>query len=108
MYFTRHFAHHDSLTRAHRWLTQLGFKPHQIETHKHGTPRITLSIHPQQWAEVSLLLGAVERTDPAGTGRPSFWEYPRPGQRSSDADQSANAPSTRRVHTAAIGWHPLD
>jgi hypothetical protein len=106
MYFTRHLARPESLTRARHWLTQLGFKPHQIATHMNGSPRITLSIHPNEWAEVSLLLGAVERAD--STGWPGFWEQSRHSQPSSDADQEAVARSPRRVHTVAIGWHPLD
>jgi hypothetical protein len=106
MYFTRHFAHPESLSRACIWLTQLGFKPHQIETHKDGAPRIALSIHPEQWAEVSLLLGAVERAGTAGL--PSVWEHPRPGRSSFESKQEATHRSARRAGTAAIGWHPID
>jgi hypothetical protein len=106
MVFTRHFAHHQSVSRAHGWLTQLGFKPHQIKAHRRGTPRITLSIHPHEWAEVSLVLGAVERADAAEV--PSYWAPPAPGLSACDDDEEAATPSPRRVQTAAIGWHPLD
>jgi hypothetical protein len=106
MYFTHHFAHQETLTRAHSWLTQLGFKPHQIEMHKGRIPRITVSIDPYQWAEVSLLIGAVECADPEGF--PSFWDQPRAHRVTSGEcpDTTAIAPRPRR--SAAIGWHPLD
>lgn len=106
MYFTHHFAHHETLSRVHSWLAQLGFKPHQIEMHTEGVPRITLSIKPYQWGEVSLLIGAVERTDPEGF--PSFWEQPRPRMDSSRKPPEASLDAVRRGPSAAIGWHPLD
>jgi hypothetical protein len=106
MYFTHHFAHLETLSRAHSWLAQLGFKAHQIEMHKTGTPRIVLSIEPYQWAEVSLLIGAVECTDPDGF--PSLWDLPRLHRNDSPEHPEAipNAPCP--CHSAAIGWHPLD
>jgi len=106
MYFTHHFARPETLTRVHSWLAHLGFKPHQIEMHKEGVPRMTLSIKPSQWSEVSLLIGAVERTDPEGF--PSFWEQPQPRRDASEKHPEAGLDAVRRGPSAAIGWHPLD
>jgi hypothetical protein len=106
MYFTHHFAHHETLSRVHSWLAQLGFKPHQIEMHKDGIPRIALSIEPYQWAEVSLLIAAVERTDPDGF--PSFWDPPRSHRIPSGEHPEATPVAPHRSRSAAIGWHPLD
>ena len=106
MYFTHQFAHHETLSRAHSWLAQLGFKPHQIEMHTDGTPRIALSIEPSQWAEVSLLIGAVECADPDGF--PSFWDQPR-WHRNSSREHLETTPIVQCPgRSAAIGWHPLD
>jgi hypothetical protein len=106
MYFTHHFARQETLARAHSWLAQLGFKPHQLERHNGGTPRIALSIDPYQWAEVSLLIAAVECTDP--NGFPSFWDQPRSHRISSREHPEATAIALRPGRSAAIGWHPLD
>ena len=106
MYFTHRFAHQTTLARAHSWLAQLGFKPHQIQMHKNGAPRITLSIEPYQWAEVSLLIGAVECTDPDGL--PSFWDQLQPHREYSQGHPEATPSAAGPGHSAAIGWHPLD
>lgn len=106
MYFTHHFARPETLSRARSWLTQLGFKPHQIEIHKQGIPRLAMSIQPPQWAEVSMLISALERTDPEGF--PSMWK--RSGRnRSSPGEEAESTVGTRRYDdSAAIGWHPID
>jgi hypothetical protein len=105
VYFTHHFAHDETLARAHSWLTRLGFEPHSIEIHHDGVPRITLSIPPERWGEVSFLINAVERTDPDGF--PSFWVHPRRHRARSEAHPET-AHDARRSRPAAIGWHPLD
>ena len=33
VFYSHHFAHRDTLSRAHSWLTQLGFHPQRIQDH---------------------------------------------------------------------------
>jgi hypothetical protein len=101
-----HFAHPETLRRTRSWLTLLGFQPHQIETHENGNPRITLNIPPPQWAEVSLLIGAVECADPQGL--PSFWDQMRPHSVAAAENPGPGAGNPPYVRSTAIGWHPLD
>ena len=74
-FVTREFAQIETLERAKRWLTEVGFHPSRIELHTHGTPRITVTVEPGQAAEVEQILDAVASSDPAGS--PSFWDHPQ-------------------------------
>ena len=47
-YVTREFAHMETLERAKRWLTEVGFHPSRIEVHTHGTLRLTIKVEAGQ------------------------------------------------------------
>jgi len=106
MYFTHHFAHHDTLTRAYSWLTRLGFHPQKIEGFTSGIPRIVMAIEPQMLDVINMLINAVELTDPDGF--PSFWDEARqPHSALKGYHESIPAERPTR-HTSVIGWHPID
>jgi hypothetical protein len=107
MYFTHHFAHHETLSLAHSWLTRLGFKPRKIATETSGIPRIVLNVEPQRLDAVCLLISAAERNDPDGF--PSFWDEARQSRITpKDQDHEGTPPERRRRQSTVIGWHPLD
>lgn len=105
-YVTHHFANLDTLSRARRWLVQLGFDPGQIESHTDGVPRLALMVKPGQAEEVQLLINAAELTDPSGW--PSFWDV---AQQTHVYPTLADAAEQARFHqsrSTAVGWHPPD
>jgi len=107
MYFTHHFAHEETLSRARSWLTRLGFSPHEIQTHTQGSPRLSLSVNAQRLPEVRFLINALERSDPDSFA--SFWEEAKkthPCQ--SVAEEVDAAEPCVRPHAGTIGWHPPD
>ena len=104
MYWTHHFAHHDTLKRARWWLERMGFTPDRMEVHQEGVPRIALIVSPFELAEVEMLIHAVERTDPEGW--PSFWHLARQEHRGAAPAAEPALESPRRFE--AIGWHPPD
>jgi hypothetical protein len=106
MYFTHHFAHRETLTRAHSWLTRLGFNPRQIETVTTGIPRIVLTVEPHWLDAVNMLINAAERTDPEGS--PSFWDEARRPHSTPRESQGGTPFERRKPQTSVIGWHPLD
>ena len=106
MFYTHHFAHHETLSRAHSWLTRLGFRADRPNTHTEGIPRLTLSVEPSRLAEVVMLLNAVERSDPEGW--PSFWENARKSHPGSVTHECTPTPEAARPKTVPIGWHPVD
>ena len=70
MYMTHTFAHHETLSRAHSWLTQLGFRPRHA-AQASGVPRLVIVDEPQRLAAAKMLINAAENADPDGS--PSFW-----------------------------------
>lgn len=104
MYWTHHFAHHETLRRARSWLERLGFAPDRIEVHSDGVPRLAMIVNPFEVAEIELLIHAVERTDPQGW--PSFWDVARLDRHYPDSDPEPIAQPVER--RGAIGWHPPD
>lgn len=107
MYFTHHFAHHETLSRAHSWLTRLGFKPQKLEIQTSGIPRVVLTVEPARLDAVRVLISAAERNDPDGF--PSFWDEARQRRITSQEQDQVSTPSERRGRQATvIGWHPLD
>ena len=106
MYFTHHFAHHESLSRAHTWLTQLGFDPRPSGTHDSGIPRIVMMVEPHRLDAVNLLINAVERGDPDGF--PSFWDEARQTHSAPEESLEAVSPDRTERQSSVIGWHPLD
>ncbi len=106
MYFTHHFAHHDTLSRARTWLTQLGFEPRPTEPRTDGIPRIVMIVDRDRLDAVNMLINAVERSDPDGF--PSFWEQarqPHCAPRAIPDEAQADGVGPRK---AVIGWHPID
>jgi hypothetical protein len=106
MYYTHHFANHESLSRARSWLSRLGFSPASVEAHADGIPRITVAVEPSFLSGLEMLFHAVERSDPRGC--PGLWDvaaqphvYPEAG-----AERLAAHPAVPRG--TAIGWHPPD
>jgi hypothetical protein len=96
------------LSRARRWLVQLGFEPSQIEVHTDGIPRIALAIEPGRFAEVELVINAVELTDPRGW--PSFWDLAQQAHVYPDSTEpvATERAELHQAHATVIGWHPLD
>jgi len=106
VYFTHHFAHHDTLSRAHSWLTRLGFHPQQLDDDTSGIPRIVMAIEPQLLDAVKLLINAFELTDPDGF--PSFWEEARQPHSAPKGHHEGIPAERPKPHHSVIGWHPLD
>lgn len=105
MYYTHHFAHHETLRRACDWLGRFGFHPQHVASADDGTPRLSLPVGVAALAEVEMLINAVEQSDPEGW--PSFWDEARLAHatpRAADRDEDGPATSGRAV----IGWHPID
>jgi hypothetical protein len=106
MYFTHHFAHRETLNRARSWLAHLGIQPHQIQANLTGTPRIAVTVPPDQVGEIRMLINAVELTDPDGF--PSFWELAKPSKTDPGVPEEAGVPEPAKTTRSAIGWHPPD
>ncbi len=106
MYWTHHFSHLETLTRARRWLAQLGFTPDRMEVHTEGVPRMAFLVTPAQFAEVKMLINAVERSDPEGW--PSFWELSAYAQHAPHSVAEPVPLEADSTEDSAIGWHPLD
>lgn len=108
MFFTHHFAHQETLTRAHSWLTQLGFSEHEMRTYTHGTPMLTLSVEPTRLPEAQLVINAVERSDPDSLS--GFWaEAKKEHQHVEEPVAEIDDATHDHVsHTNTIGWNPPD
>ena len=44
MYLTHTFAHRETLSRAHGWLTRLGFHPREVHAPKSSIPRLMVPV----------------------------------------------------------------
>jgi hypothetical protein len=106
MYYTHHFAHHETLRRACDWLARLGFHADHTRSESGGTPWLAIPVGPGQYAEVALLVNAVERTDPQGW--PSFWDEAALTHSAPGAAGRTDGPALAEAHHAVIGWHPID
>jgi hypothetical protein len=62
MYMTHTFARHETLSRAHSWLTELGFHPRH-GTPSAGVPLLVIVDDPQRLAAAKLLIHAAEYAD---------------------------------------------
>jgi hypothetical protein len=71
MYMTHTFAHHETLSRAHSWLTQLGFHPREVAPTSR-VPRLVIVDDPHRIAAAKMLINAAENADPDGFT--AFWE----------------------------------
>jgi hypothetical protein len=106
MYMTHTFARRETLSRAHSWLTQLGFHPRQIGAQGYGAPRIVIEDQPERLAAAKMLINAAENADP--NGFTSFWDtapWPRDVPKQSQESMTAE---WREPRSSVIGWHPLD
>jgi hypothetical protein len=105
MYLTHTFARRETLSRAHSWLTQLGFHA------RHGAPssgvlRLVIVDEPQRLAAAKLLINVAENADPDGFT--SFWDQASPSHHI-PKEYRADRPAPRREpHSSVLGWHPLD
>jgi hypothetical protein len=105
MYLTHTFAHRETLSRAHSWLTQLGFHPRE-GTRTSGVPRLVIVDEPHRLAAAKMLINAAENADPDGFR--SFWDETQPSQQISD-ECCVDVPARRHgPHSSVLGWHPLD
>jgi len=104
MYWTHHFAHHETLRRARSWLIALGYTPDRMEVHPDGVPRLAVLVSPDELAEIEMVINAVERTDPEGW--PSFWDVARQDRVYPTAPAAADGGIGRPADV--IGWHPPD
>jgi hypothetical protein len=106
MILTHTFAHRETLSRAHTWLTQVGFHPLQLGAHTSGVPRLVLVDEPHRMAAAKMLINAAENADPDGFT--SFWDKATESQ-SSPREYRMDIPAQRsEPHTSVLGWHPLD
>jgi hypothetical protein len=107
MLLTHTFAHRETLSRAHSWLTQVGFHPRQLESNSLGSPRIVIVDEPHRLAAAKMLINAAEHADPDGF--PGLWEQAREFQGTPQTGYRADlASESSKPHSSALGWHPLD
>jgi hypothetical protein len=66
MYMTHTFARHETLSRAHSWLTEFGFHPRQ-GTPAAGVPRLVIVDEPQRLAAARMLIHAAESAELDGS-----------------------------------------
>ncbi len=106
-YITHHFAHLNTLDRAYRWLLQIGFDPAKIESHREGTPWISMRLSQDQRGEAAMIFDAAESNDPDGW--PSFWELAKnPHPHFEPTPEIATASIVLEAGPSPVGWHPLD
>ncbi len=107
MYLTHTFAHRETLSRAHDWLTRLGFHPRQIVAETSTIPRLMIPVDPESLAAAQMLINAAESADPDGF--PSVWdkaESPQ-GARKNRSHYKTSEPDGE-PRSSVLGWHPLD
>ncbi len=106
MYLTHAFAHRETLSRAHSWLTQNGFSARPFGAHASGVPRLVIEDEPNRLAAAKLLISAAEQADPDGT--PSVWDK-APPSRSVPMEYHEDYHAERQEpHSWVLGWHPID
>jgi hypothetical protein len=106
MFYSHHFAHRETLTRAHSWLTELGFNAKKVENPESGIPRLILSVDRHRIDAVRLLINAAEYDDPDGF--PCFWHEARMPHANVVGGLAEKTPADRPLtQSTVIGWHPL-
>jgi hypothetical protein len=103
MYLTHTFANRETRTRAHSWLTALGFHPRHVGS---GIPRITIVDERNRLAEARVVINAVESADP--NGFPGLWDQPAQAHSVPEGPRHDGLAEPGKPHTSVIGWHPLD
>jgi hypothetical protein len=107
MYLTHTFAHRETLSRAHDWLTRLGFHPRQVHAPKSIIPRLMIPVEPDRLAAAHMLINVAESADPDGF--PSFWDKTEaPPGTASERTGDIYFGQPRSPQSSVIGWHPLD
>jgi hypothetical protein len=107
MYLTHTFAHPETRSRAHSWLTHLGFRSRQLDAPGGHTHRLMIPLEADRLAAAQMLINAVESADAAAF--PSFWDKAEPHLNAQGQFGDTSAPSQQvRPHSSVIGWHPLD
>ncbi len=106
MYLTHTFAHRETLSRAHSWLTRVGFHPRQIAAESGGLHRIVIVDEPHRLAAAKMLINAAEHADPDGS--PSLWDKVPQPHFASSAHLGDISLESHKPHSSVIGWHPLD
>lgn len=106
MYLTHTFAHRETLSRAHSWLSQVGFHPRQIAAQAPGLPRIVIEDEPHRLFAARMLINAAEQADPDGF--PSLWDKAPQLHRTAIAHHEGTPSEPHKPHSSVIGWHPLD
>jgi hypothetical protein len=106
-YITHQFAHLETLERARRWLIQAGIDPSRIEVHTQGIPGLGVAVLPGESAEVEMIIGAAESSDPEGN--PSFWDLARQKHIYREtAEAGGKSPESEEPHSFVVGWRPID
>jgi hypothetical protein len=107
-YFTHYFARPETLERACRWLTQIGFDESVIEAHFEGIPRLSIRVHGRELARVAQIVRAAESSDPDGW--PGYWELLR--MKSSVTRATPTRTSEPLFYwgndSVPVEWHPPD
>ena len=106
MYLTHTFSHHETLSRARSWLTQLGFEPREFGSQGSGVSRLVIVDEPQRLAAAKMLINAVENNDPDGFA--SFWDQASKAHHVPKGHYEGIPAERHEPHSSVIGWHPLD
>jgi hypothetical protein len=107
MYLTHTFAHREALSRAHGWLTRLGFHPLEVHAPQSSIPRLMIPVGPDRLAAAHMLINVAESADPDGF--PSFWDKTEaPPGTASEHRGDIDSGRPRSPQSSVIGWHPLD
>lgn len=108
MYLTHTFANRETLSRAHSWLTKLGFDTRQFGAQDSSSPRLVIVGEPQRLDAARMLINAAENSDPDGFA--TFWHQAsasHPHRLPLDCQPDDHTTKAARP-ASAIGWHPLD
>ena len=106
MYYTHHFAHHETLRRACEWLGAFGYQPSEIEPHFGGVPTLGLAVEPGRIGGVELLVNALESSDPEGW--PGFWDEPKLPRHWASTPGEEHRLDGVVKRPSPVGWHPID
>ena len=106
MYLTHTFARRETLSRAHTWLTQHGFRPRQFGAHTSGVPRLVVEDEPHRLAAAKMLINVAENSDPYGFA--SLWDKPTPSHAARREQREDFPVRGHEPHSWVLGWHPID
>ena len=75
MFISHRFGSVETLSRARRWLTTLGFEVAPFDPQTHDSSRLSLRVDLSEASAVLTLIDAIEQTDPEGW--PSLMTSPK-------------------------------